>query len=476
MSKLQIRCQITSCRHAPAILGKIRDVHGAEEDQDMKAATGETLARVLRAVDDRADEIVAFAAEFIRQPSINPDLEPNELAERPAQEWLRDRLAESGAFQTVDLWEVAQNRPNVVGVRKGGGGSRSLTWSAHTDVVPVTPEQAAQWSGAGPFSGEVRDGKLWGRGASDMKGAIAAYVMATRILHDSGVRLAGDLILAQACGEESGRRDIGCNTILERGYRSDLAIFPEPSNFRIYPTAKGELYFRLVVPGKSTHICNRHLVAQALPHGVERPGVSAIDNMLMYQLAFLELERQWLLWRTNPNVPSGGMFININTLQAGTSITSIPDSCDATGSLLFYPDLSAAEVMDEIRATVDRVTESDYWLRDHPPVLDLPLDATSTAPWVKEPVNMPFDHPGVLTIAEALQSISGREATIETSPFVCDANFWFPLGQPSLIFGVGDPSWGIHGTNEFLPVADLIEATKLFAAVTMAWCGVEERS
>ncbi len=133
---------------------------------------------------------------------------------------------------------------------------------------------------------------------------------------------------------------------------------PRSSNFRIYPTAKGELYFRLTVPGKSTHICNRNQVAQALPHGVERPGVSAIDNMLKYQLALLELERQWLLWRTNPNVEPGGMFININTLQAGTSITSIPDSCEATGSLLFYPDLTADEVMAEIRATIDRVTAS----------------------------------------------------------------------------------------------------------------------
>jgi acetylornithine deacetylase/succinyl-diaminopimelate desuccinylase-like protein len=130
--------------------------------------------------------------------------------------------------------------------------------------------------------------------------------------------------------------------------------------------------------------------------------------------------------------------------------------------------------MDEIRATVDRVTAGDYWLREHPPVLDLPLDATSNAPWVKEPVNMPFDHPGVLAIASALEAVSGREPVVETSPFVCDANFWFPLGQPSLIFGLGDPSWGIHGTNEFLPVADLIEATKLFAAITMAWCGVDD--
>ena len=141
----------------------------------METVPGATLERVLAAVDERAEEIVEFAAELIRQPSINPDLEPNDLAERPAQGWLRDQFRLFEAFDTVDSWEVAERRPNVVAVRKGSGGGRSLTWSAHTDVVPVTPEQAEQWSGAGPFSGEVRDGKLWGRGASDMKGAIAAY-------------------------------------------------------------------------------------------------------------------------------------------------------------------------------------------------------------------------------------------------------------------------------------------------------------
>jgi acetylornithine deacetylase/succinyl-diaminopimelate desuccinylase-like protein len=432
----------------------------------------EVLDRVLTAIDKRSDEIVQFASTLIQQPSINPDLEPNDDAERPAQEWLRDQFAAMGSFSNIDFWEVETNRPNVVAVREGAGGGRSLIWSSHTDVVPVTPEQAAQWDGAGPFSGEVRDGWLWGRGASDMKGAIAAYVMAAQILHDEGVRLKGDLRLSQAIGEEAGRRDIGCNTVLERGHRADMAIFPEPSNFAIYPTVKGELYFRLTVPGKSTHICNRHLVAQPLPYGTERPGVSAIDNMLKYQLAILELEKQWNLWRSNEHVPPGGMFININTMQAGTSLTSVPDSADATGSLLFNPDLTGDEVMVEIRATIDRVTEGDYWLREHPPVLDLPLDSTSAAPWIKEPVNLAHDHPVIKTIQAATEGAIGQTPPVTISPFVCDANFWFPLGQDCLIWGIGDPNWGIHGTNERIPVADLINGAKAFAAATMAWCGV----
>jgi acetylornithine deacetylase len=442
----------------------------------MTAAGSAILDRVLAMVDERREEIIGFASEFLQQRSINPDLEPNEEAERPAQEWLRDRLETFGSFDAIDWWELAPNRPNSVATRKGSGGGRSLIWCAHTDVVPVTPDQAAQWGrgeGAGPFSGEVRDGWLWGRGASDMKGAIAAYVMAAQILHDAGVRLKGDLKLVQVVGEEAGRRDIGCNSVLERGHRADMAIFPEPSNFAIYPTIKGELYFRLTVPGKSTHICNRHLVAQPLPHGVERPGVSAIDNMLKYQLAILELERQWNLWRSSPVVAPGGMFININTMRAGDSLTSVPDSAEATGSLLFNPELTGEAVMAEIRSAIDRVTEGDYWLREHPPLLDLPLDRASAAPWIKEPVNLPWDHPIIGTIQTAATAALGQTPDVSLSPFVCDANFWFPLGQECLVYGIGDPAWGIHGTNERLPVEDLIKGVKAFAAVTMEWCGVE---
>jgi acetylornithine deacetylase len=189
-------------------------------------------------------------------------------------------------------------------------------------------------------------------------------------------------------------------------------------------------------------------------------------------LAILELEKQWNLWRTNEHVPPGGMFININTMLAGTSLTSVPDSAEATGSLLFNPDLTGEDVMTEIRATIDRVTESDYWLREHRPVLDLPLDSESAAPWIKEPVNLSHDHPVIETIQAASKQAIGTMPDVTISPFVCDANFWFPLGQDCLIWGIGDPSWGIHGTNERLPVADLINGTKAFAAATMAWCGI----
>jgi acetylornithine deacetylase len=87
---------------------------------------------------------------------------------------------------------------------------------------------------------------MYGRGTSDMKGAIASYLMAAKVLHDTGVELSGDLLLAQSSGEESGQHEIGCDTVLERGWTSDLAVFPEPTNFWIFPTLKGEVFFSLI--------------------------------------------------------------------------------------------------------------------------------------------------------------------------------------------------------------------------------------
>jgi len=85
---------------------------------------------------------------------------------------------------------------------------------------------------------------------------------------------------------------------------------------------------------------------------------------------------------------------------------------------------------------------------------------------------LPHDHPVIEAIQKAMMSVIGSPSPVTISPFVCDANFWFPLGQDCLIWGIGDPSWGIHGADERIPVADLIAGTKAFAAATMRWCGV----
>jgi acetylornithine deacetylase len=431
------------------------------------------LDRVVALADSRAQEILDFAGEFIRQPSINPELEPNPDAERPAQEWLAAQLERSGAYDAIDVWEVEPNRTNVVATRKGKGGGKSLIYVSHTDVVPVNAEQRAAWDGD-PFSGEVRDGFLLGRGSADMKGASVSAAFAAMLLKDAGIELAGDLLIAHTCGEESGRYWLGCNAVLDRGYSAELAVFPECSDFEIFHVGKGEIYFRLTVPGKSAHIAQRNLATIPLPHGEERAAVSAIDNMLKYQIAILDLERNWAKWETSPVLPSGGQFISINSIHAGAPDSGVPDSnipdvCVATGSMLFYPRRTIAEIIAEVQATVDRVTESDPWLREHPPTLEIPYGHPP-----KEALNMPADHPGVEAISDAMEALTGTAPKRAVSFAVGDCNYWFAEGQPAIWFGPGTQVGGFHGANEFILARDLIEAAKAYAAIAIEWCGLAE--
>lgn len=439
----------------------------------MNAEQRAALDRVVALAESRAQDILDFAGEFIRQPSINPELEPNPDAERPAQEWLAGKLEQSRAFDAIDVWELEPNRTNIVATQNGKGGGRSLVWVSHTDVVPVNAEQRAAWDGD-PFSGEVRDGFLLGRGSADMKGGSTAQAIAPMLLKEAGVELAGDLLIAHTCGEESGRYWLGCNAVLDRGYTADLAIFPECSGFEIFHVGKGEIYFRLTVPGKSAHIANRNLATIPLPHGEERGAVSAIDNMLKYQLAILELEQNWAKWETSPVLPPGGQFISINSIHAGAADASVPDSnvpdvCVATGSMLFYPHRTIAEIIEEVRATIDRVTQADPWLREHPPTLEIPFGHPP-----KEALNVAADHAGVLAISDAMEALTGEAPKRGVAFGVGDCNYWYAAGQPAIWFGPGTRMGNFHGANEFIWAEDIVEATKAFAAIAIEWCGLAE--
>lgn len=425
--------------------------------------------RVLALIDERRGEIVQFLSDLIRQRSTNPDLAGAPMNEEElCQKWLKDRFEQFGFFDKIEYWEVQKGRPNLAAVWKGTGKGRNLLFNGHSDVVPVTEEHMKAWSGPGPWSGEVREGKIWGRGASDMKGGLASFIMATKMVHDAGIRLKGDVILTVVIGEESGKHEIGCDTILQRGYRAPFAIIPELTGLRVYPVLKGEIYFRIRIKGKATHICNRNKCAtQPLAYGEEPGGISAIDKMMKIHSAIMELERQWTVYRQHPMIPPGGQFISINTIKGGESFTSVPDSCEVTGSLLFNPGQTSAEIIKEVKAAIDSVVQTDYWLKENPPEVEIPWNGL-----LKEPVDVPVNDEGCQTLIGAYRQIMGHEPEVCFSPFVTDGNFLFPQGQKVVIFGPGDLHMGVHGVNEYVPIDQVIDACKILSTMIIDWCGV----
>ncbi len=435
----------------------------------MNSPSVEARKEVFHLIERQEKEIVDFLGEYIRHKSTNPVLAGTSLnEENECQQWLKDKLEEFGFFEKVDIWEVEKGRPNVAAVWKGTGGGKSLLLNGHSDVVPVTKEHLENWTGPGPWSGEVYDEKVWGRGASDMKGGNTAFIMAAKLIHDAGIKLKGDLILTTVIGEESGEHEIGCDTVLQRGYKAPFAIITEPTNLRIYPVLKGEIYFRIKVKGKATHICNRNKCGtQPLLYGEEPAGISAIDKMWKIQEAILNLEKQWTTYCQHPLIAPGGQFINVNTIRGGESLSSIPDSCEITGSLLFNPGQSSVEIIKEINSVVDSVTQGDYWLRKNPPEIEIPFRGL-----LKESVEVPLDHEGCQTLMDSYREAMNAEPEICSSPFVSDANFWFPQGQTVVMFGPGDLNMGVHGANEYVPVSQVIDACKVLAAMMINWCEV----
>jgi acetylornithine deacetylase len=176
------------------------------------------------------DLLVEVLSGLVRIPSINPNYPGcvyEELVggETAANEFLAGHYADAGL--KVSWVERDKGRANLVGVAAGSGGSgaKSLALNGHVDVVP--PGDLSQWTTGDPFSGQVADGRVYGRGAVDMKGGLVAALLAAAALQHAGVGLEGDLILHSVAGEETGDHDVGVNAVIEAGFGGDAAIVGE---------------------------------------------------------------------------------------------------------------------------------------------------------------------------------------------------------------------------------------------------------
>jgi len=181
----------------------------------------------------------------------------------------------------------------------------------------------------------------------------------------------------------------------------------------------------------------------------------------------MDLEREWSIYEQHPALEPGNTFININMIRGGSSASSIPGDCEVVGSLYFRPGMKGTDVIKQVKDTIDRVAQGDYWLRENPPEVTIPWNNL-----YKEPVEVDPSHPGVVTLVDSFKEVMKCEPEIVASPIVCDANFWFNLGQPVVVFGPGGTAMGLHGANEYLPIEDLITACRIYAQMIINWCGV----
>src|SRR4051812_6176391 len=431
----------------------------------------EVASAVLRAVENLHEELIELTQSLVAcrtdsQSEENPDFAPEaERCQTIIANWLQDLGA------SVDRWQTPPRYPVVAGRLEGNGGGRSLAFNGHVDVVPVGDTGA--WS-HDPWLGEVDAGKLWGRGAADMKGGVACALTAMRALVESGLPLAGDLWIHVVTDEEVVGRST--RELVRRLPPVDAVLVAEPTNLAIMPVEGGLVHFRIEVEGRESHAGNRYMSVHAGGRAADS-GVNAIEKTLRIVTALQDLERQWATFRHHPLLPAGfntilpGVIVGgpggggdgrLNVISnPGTS----PNYCAVEYNLWYLPDESFEQVRDEIESFVHAVCQTDPWLREHPPRFTWKLRDIYFPP-----AETPTDHPFIQALSNALE-VTGEAATIEAFTAASELAWYAEQGISGTIFGPGRIAQA-HSPNEYVEVAQLRTACACMALAAAAWCGL----
>ncbi|MBL7851362.1 MAG: peptidase [Cyclobacteriaceae bacterium] len=339
--------------------------------------------------------------------------------------------------------------PNVVGVLKGTGGGKSIILNGHIDVVPEGDR--TKWT-HDPFSGKVVDGRVYGRGTTDMKGGNVSMLLAIESLIRSGIRLKGDVIFESVIEEESGGAGTLAATL--RGYKADAAIIPEPTNMKLFIKQQGSMWFRVTVEGRSAH------------GGTRYEGVSAIEKAVLVHQAILQLEARRNARITDPlykNIPIP-VPINMGKIQGGSWPSSVADLVTIEGRIGVAPSEEMEEVRKELRACVQDISNQDPWLKDHPAKVEF-----FGAQWV--PNALEETHPFVGVMKKSFEAVYQKPVRIEASPWGTDGGLLGKVGGiPTLIIGPGETRMA-HYPDEYIEVKEMIGAAKVFSRLLIEWCG-----
>jgi len=411
--------------------------------------------RVLGSLD--AEGLVRSVCDLIALPSVTGE-------ENNAQLFIASLMKEVGLG--VDVWEIdlealrgsphfsmgVYRKDGLGVVGSFGGGGRSLILNGHIDVVSSGDE--SNWRHP-PWKGTVEAGRLYGRGAVDMKGGLCSALYAIKALRDSGVELDGRAMVESVVGEEDG--GVGTLATLLQGYKADGAIIMEPTELKVAPAQAGSHCFRIRIKGLSAHAC------------VREEGVSALDKFMPIYKTLTSLEAKRNSEVRDPLYTGYRLPIplNIGVVKCGSWPSSVPEELEFEGRYGIGVDENVAEAHKAFENAVSIAAESDDWLRIHPPEIE----------WVGgqfNPARTSRDNLISTTLAEAYENATGCTAIYEGVTYGSDMRHLVNLGKiPTVLFGPGDVRL-CHRPNENVPIDELIKAAKTLTLTIICYCGINQ--
>jgi acetylornithine deacetylase len=379
-------------------------------------------------------DAVALTRELVRVDSRNPALVAGARGEGRVARVLADILSVWG-FQ-VDVREVAPGRPNVIArVGNARPGSRSLMLNGHIDVVGVEGMIHDPWSAA------VQEGRIFGRGSSDMKAGVASMcAAAARAASASGGSLEGEIIITAVVDEEYS--SIGTRDLVNSGVRADAAIVTEPTGLAIMPAHKGFLWVNVLVEGRAAHGSRWDV------------GVDAIRNAGLLLASLDTIDSELLPAREHPLL--GRPSLHASTIAGGIGLSTYPDKCQFTIERRTIPGEKTAAVLAEIEEAFARVQARRPEVR-----------ATTSLIFEQPPSDVATNAPIVRALDNALRAC-GEDVTVTGMSAWTDAAILNEAGIPAICFGPGSISLA-HAAEEYVRIDEIERATLVLAALAMEW-------
>ena len=380
------------------------------------------------------DGLVEFTRRLVRIPSVN---QPGQ-GEAPVVAAVVDLVRSWGWDPLVE--EVAPGRPNCIIRIEGGSPGRTLLFEGHTDVV--TPGDPEEWT-HDPFGAELAAGRIWGRGAADMKGGLAAMLFAARAIESAG-QFPGTIVLAVLCDEEEMM--IGVHDFVRRGHARgvDGAIVCEPEAGEICTTQKGAIRLRIDFEGRMAH--------GAMPHEALNP-IGAVHDFLT-DVRSIEARYQ-ADPSEHPNL--GLTYLTPTHMTAGSlpQLNVIPATALLTLDIRTVPGVDHDEVLSEIGRVAARVAAATGVEVSPSVLVDRP------------PTSTPHDDPVVEAVAAAHREVTGTEPEFGGVPGTTDGTIlWRDARLPVVVYGPGG-KWIAHQADEYLEVDDLIRHAEVYVAAAL---------
>jgi acetylornithine deacetylase len=375
------------------------------------------------------DPVITLLQQLVAIDSVNPSLVPGAAGEGRIADAIAEHMRRIGL--DVQMQEAAPGRPNVIAVLEGRAPGRSLMFCGHIDTVGVEGM-------TGPFDPQIRDGRLYGRGAQDMKGGVAAMIDAARAIADHGLPK-GRLIVAAVVDEEFA--SIGADA-LAAAWSADAAVVTEPTDLQVAIGHKGFAWLEVETMGRAAHGSR------------PKDGRDAILRMGRVLQRLEALDRALQSRPPHPLMGTGSLHASI--IAGGCELSSYPDRC----RLQMERRTVAEENGDTAREEVLQIISALQ--RDDPE-----LEAAVRLTFARPPYELAADHPLPVALVAAARA-AGCAAAPAGMSFWTDAAVLAGAGVPSVLFGPGGA--GLHSIEEYVTVSDVVACRDALTLLAREWC------